>query len=206
MKLKTFLYKAPTVCLERIGDRLSNLWIRIKLWMADAEFHEIRTSGLPFLRISSRGRLIIGSNFAMNNEAHGNPIGAFNPCTIVVEEGATLRIGDNVGISQTALICTSDITIGDNVKIGGGTRLYTSDFHSLDPDLRSDPAADRKNRAKAPITVGNNVFIGAFSIILKGVSIGDNAIIGAGSVVTKNVPPNEIWVGNPARFIRRIQC
>jgi acetyltransferase-like isoleucine patch superfamily enzyme len=52
-----------------------------------------------------------------------------------------------------------------------------------------------------PVTIGNNVFIGAHSTILKGVTIGDKAIIGAGSVVAKSVPAGEIWAGNPARFI-----
>lgn len=51
------------------------------------------------------------------------------------------------------------------------------------------------------MTIGNDVFIGAHSTILKGVTIGDKAIIGAGSVVAKSVPAGEIWAGNPARFI-----
>ena len=52
--------------------------------------------------------------------------------------------------------------------------------------------------------IENNVFIGANSMILKGVKIGDRSIIGAGSVVTKNVPSDQIWAGNPAKFIREI--
>ena len=47
-------------------------------------------------------------------------------------------------------------------------------------------------------------FIGAHSIVLKGVTIGKHSVIGAGSVVTKNIPDNEVWAGNPARFIRRL--
>ena len=52
--------------------------------------------------------------------------------------------------------------------------------------------------------VGNNVFIGTNCIVLKGVSIGNNSIVGAGSVVTKNIPANELWAGNPAKFIRKL--
>lgn len=51
------------------------------------------------------------------------------------------------------------------------------------------------------VRIGNNVFVGACSIILPGISVGDNSIIGGGSVVTKNVPSNEVWAGNPAKFI-----
>ncbi len=55
-----------------------------------------------------------------------------------------------------------------------------------------------------PVRIGNNVLIGANSVILEGVQIGDNAIIGAGSVVTKDVLPNTVVVGNPAKYIRDV--
>ena len=55
---------------------------------------------------------------------------------------------------------------------------------------------------KHNIKIGNFVFIGARTIICSDVEIGDNSIIGAGSIVTKNVPPNQIWAGNPAKFIK----
>lgn len=63
---------------------------------------------------------------------------------------------------------------------------------------------DLKHRKCAPVVIGDNVFIGAKCIILKGVTIGENSIVGAGSVVTKSIPANEIWAGNPAKFIRKI--
>lgn len=53
------------------------------------------------------------------------------------------------------------------------------------------------------VYIGNRVFIGANTIIAKSVTIGNNVLIGAGSVVTKNIPDNEVWAGNPARFIRK---
>ena len=54
------------------------------------------------------------------------------------------------------------------------------------------------------VEIGDDVFIGAFSIILKGVRVGDGAVIGAGSVVTKDIPSREIWGGNPIRFLRKL--
>ena len=63
---------------------------------------------------------------------------------------------------------------------------------------------DSLNAKTSPITISDNVFIGTSCIICKGVSIGENAVIGAGSIVTKNIPANEIWAGNPAKFIRKI--
>lgn len=53
------------------------------------------------------------------------------------------------------------------------------------------------------IKIGNNVFLGANTVITKSVTIGDNVIVGAGSIVTKDIPSNEIWAGVPARFIKK---
>lgn len=63
---------------------------------------------------------------------------------------------------------------------------------------------DQKCKNNAPVVIEDNVFIGARSIILKGVTIGENSIVGAGSVVTRSIPSNQIWGGNPAKFIRNL--
>ena len=62
----------------------------------------------------------------------------------------------------------------------------------------------RSQKRNEPVFIADNVFIGAHVTVLKGVTIGENSIIGACSVVTKHVPANEIWAGNPARFIKKI--
>lgn len=166
-------------------------------------YKSFHTNGIPYVMVARGGTFSIGMNFAMNNGIKGNPIGCYERCTFFVDRGAVLTIGDNVGMSQAALICHKSITIGNNVKIGGGVCIYDTDFHSLDPVIRRS-SEDLKNRAEKPVVIGNDVFIGAKSIILKGVTIGENSVIGAGSVVTKSVPANQIWAGNPAKFIRNI--
>lgn len=113
-----------------------------------------------------------------------------------MDRWATLAIGNYVGMSQAALICHFSITIGDYVNIGGGVKIYDTDFHSLDARLRAGNA-DMELKAKALVVKKDNAFIGAYSIVLKGVIIGENSIIGAGSVVTISVSNNQIWAGNP---------
>ena len=105
-------------------------------------------------------------------------------------------------LSSTAIVWHDQIEIGDNVNLGGNVVLYDTDFHSLDSKDRINRQEDIRGTKTKPVKIGNNVFVGAHSTILKGVSIGDNAMIGACSVVTKNVPENEIWAGNPAKFIK----
>ena len=156
------------------------------------------------MSVAIGGSFSIGENLSMNNCIGGNPIGCYNRCTFFVDKGANLKIGSNLGISQAAIICHLSIQIGNNVKIGGGARIYDTDFHAIDPELRLDLKTDFANKGKIPVVIEDNVFIGAYSTILKGVTIGQNSIIGACSVVTKNVPLNEIWAGNPAKFIRNV--
>lgn len=86
------------------------------------------------------------------------------------------------------------ITIEDNVQIGPNV-TFTNDKY---PRAKTSFQLQRT-------TIKKNASIGAGSIILGGVTIGENAMIGAGSLVTKDVPPNELWYGTPARFIRKIE-
>ena len=89
------------------------------------------------------------------------------------------------------------ITIGDNCKITQGVTILAHDFsYSV---LR--PIYHQIPKKAAMTEIGNNVFLGLNSIILMGSKIGNNVIIGAGSVVSGKVPDNEVWGGNPAKFI-----
>lgn len=195
-------------CIRKIQLYSASIWnnakTKILFHCNNISFTSFQTNGVPYIMIARGGKCDIGNNFIMNNGINGNPIGHYEKCTFFVDKGARLTIGENVGISQTALIAIADITIGNNVKIGGGTCIYTSDFHCLDPQIRISKE-DIKYRKNAPIQIKDNAFIGARSLILKGVTIGKNSIIGAGSVVTKSIPDNQIWAGNPAKFIRNIQ-
>ncbi|HIR40624.1 MAG TPA: sugar O-acetyltransferase [Candidatus Egerieicola pullicola] len=90
------------------------------------------------------------------------------------------------------------VTIGDNVMIAPNVSLYGAG-HPIHPDARNSGY-----EYGAPITIGNNVWIGGSVCVLPGVTIGNNVVIGAGSVVAKDIPDNVIAVGNPCRVIREI--
>jgi acetyltransferase-like isoleucine patch superfamily enzyme len=161
---------------------------------------------MPVTDVSENGgQLIIGNDFTINSGRWYNRIGRQQVSMLIVGDNAVLKIGDNVGISGTAIICLRAITIGNNVKIGGNTVIYDSDFHSLEPAQRSRIPEDLSDVRTAPVVIGANAFIGAHTTILKGVTIGENSVVGAGSVVRGNIPPGEIWAGNPATFIRNVK-
>ena len=109
--------------------------------------------------------------------------------------GKNITVGRQVFIN--AGCCFQDqggITIGDGCLIGHHVVLATIN-HGFSPEARGD-------NYPAPITIGNNVWVGSNATILPGVSIGDGAIIAAGAVVTKDVPPNVVVGGVPARMIK----
>lgn len=184
---------------------LNNHFTIILFYINNIKFKSIKSNGIPHVQIDRNSKCEIGSGFRMNNGIKNNTIGCYQKCTIRVSKNAALSIGNNVGISQSALICHYKIIIEDNVKIGGGCYIYDTDFHSIYPEDRLNRENDIKNRKCSSILIKNNAFIGAHSIILKGVTIGENAIIGAGSVVAKDIPENEIWAGNPIMFIKKIK-
>ncbi len=159
-------------------------------------------NGFLQMEVTRRGKLTIGESLHLNSGDYHNVIGRQQKCIFWVE--GTLNIGNNVGMSSTAIICNHQISIGHNVTIGGNVVIYDTDFLVLDPQIRKDKSLDKQSAKKAPVCIGDNVFIGAHSTILKGVTIGENSVVGACSVITKNIPSNEIWAGNPAQFIRNI--
>lgn len=152
--------------------------------------------------IANAGKIVIGTRFCANSGRHYNPIGGDAILRIVVRNGGSLTIGNEVGISNSTIVCWNTVEIGDFVYIGGGCKIWDTDFHSIDPIERRHNGD--KGVKTAPIKIGNYAFIGACSIILKGVTIGNNSVVGAGSVVTKSIPDNEIWAGNPAIFIKTL--
>ncbi len=184
-KLKFPIHKFITYLILRINE---------------VEFKDFNTKGIPYIRKVS-GKFVIGYNFRMVNSEKYNTIGRQDKCKFVVK--GILKIGNNVGISSTTIICHKQITIGNNVIIGGNTVIYDTDFHSINPQKRLDKKADQEDTKKREVIIEDNVFIGAHSTILKGTHIGKNSVIGACSVVCGYIPENEIWGGNPAKFIKK---
>lgn len=152
--------------------------------------------------ISQSAKVSIGRAFRCRGLGYG--IDSSMESIIHVGENARLSIGDYTGISNTSIHCYENISIGNYVNIGGGCMIFDSNFHSIDWHLRENRKKDIENCKMSPIKIEDYVFIGARSIICKGVTIGYHSIIAAGSVVVKDVPANEIWGGNPAQFIKKI--
>lgn len=113
--------------------------------------------------------------------------------------------GKNVHLGKTVyanfnltLVDDTDIYIGDNVLIAPNV-VITTGTHPVHPEIRR-----KQGQYNVSVRIGNNVWIGASSVILPGVTIGDNTVIGAGSVVTKDIPAGVVAFGNPCKVFRKI--
>lgn len=113
--------------------------------------------------------------------------------------GYNIHVGKNFYANfNLTILDGAKVTFGDNVFIAPGCGFYTAG-HPLDPDDRNKGLEYAR-----PITVGNNVWIGAQVAVLPGVTIGDNCVIGAGSVVNRDIPEGSVAVGNPCRVVKSI--
>lgn len=171
----------------------------IILKMNRVQYGKIVIEGIVL--VHNKGTFRIADRAKINSSRFKNIIGGDTRCSFVIKKNASLTIGENFKISNSAIYCAEKIEIGDNVMIGGSCKVWDSDFHPLNHESRlMNPNEEYVTR---PIRIHNNVFIGGCSIVLKGVTIGEGSIVGAGSVVSRDIPAGEIWAGNPAVFIKR---
>jgi acetyltransferase-like isoleucine patch superfamily enzyme len=116
---------------------------------------------------------------------------------IIVNKNATITIGDNTYFAADSKVYSNkSIEIGKNCAISWGVTIIDTDFHEHWID-------NIYKKHTESIKIGNNVWIGCNTTILKGVEIGDGSIIAAGSVVVNNVPPRSLIAGNPAKVIAK---
>ena len=155
----------------------------------------IQFFGIPIVRLSKNSSFTIGMNCKFRSSQASNLIGLNRRCTVYVHQNATLTIGNNCGFSSTSIGCFEEVSIGNNVRVGANATITDSDWH----------ASDLRTRGPKPVRIGNEVWIGANVMVLKGVSIGNNVIIGAGSVVSADIPDNCMAVGNPCQVKRQIK-
>ena len=113
--------------------------------------------------------------------------------------GYNIRVGDYFYANFDCLILdVCEVRIGHHCMLAPGVHIYTAS-HPTD--------AEQRNSGKefgSPVTIGNSVWVGGYSVINPGVTIGDEAVIASGSVVTKDVPPQMMVGGNPARIIKSL--
>lgn len=134
------------------------------------------------------GRLHIGNGFKMRDGAK-----------IRVRRGAICEIGDNTAInSNNVIACREEVRIGSNVQLSPNVQIYDHDH-----DFRANGGIIEGKYRTAPVIIGDNVWIGCNSVILRGSNIGNNCVIGAGCIIKGNIPDNSLIIQKRESEIRQ---
>jgi len=178
-----------------------------------------RSAGLLFVgcrvkvrhgyQLSTGKNLILEDNVSINAlSANGIQIGdhvsiardSILFCTgVIAQKGTGIIIGNRTGISARAYLAgQGGITIGDNVIMGPNVQIFSENHVFANTTL----TIKEQGVSKAPVTIGNNCWLGAGTIILAGVVLGDGCVVAAGSVVNKSFPANSLIAGVPAKIIK----
>jgi acetyltransferase-like isoleucine patch superfamily enzyme len=160
--------------------------------------------GSPLIRqpvlFLGRGRITIGAGVEFGWHRSASFYSGYSHVEAAAPE-SVIEFGDGAEVNNSAFIKSEGpgIRIGPRALIGSFVEIFDSDFHDLHPERRRDGKA-----RMAPVELGENVFVGDRSLILKGVSVGRDTVIGAGSVVVSPLPAGVVAAGNPARVVRAL--
>ncbi|WP_374229818.1 DapH/DapD/GlmU-related protein [Rhodococcus sp. F64268] len=158
--------------------------------------------GRPIVSVYPGSTVTIGSNVVLCSDSRSTALGVSKPVTIrTLAKGATISIGNDVGMSGTVICAAKAVRIGTACLFGADVTVADTNFHPIAPSMGRRYAPIPKSEETDAIEIGNDVFLGAGSHILKGVAIGDGSVVGAKSLVTRSVPEGSIVAGNPAAII-----
>ncbi|MCQ2379548.1 MAG: hypothetical protein MJ025_01300 [Victivallaceae bacterium] len=189
-----WLWKAAVTVLGTVfGSAYLKLWgVRCPL---------VKCVGLPRVEKSPGGDISIGHGVTLRSARCSNVAGVFRPVSLCTRRNGCISIGDHSGLSAAVVVSESRVSIGKHVLVGPGVGIVDTDFHPLDAVARREPHAAGVSE---PVEIGDDVFIGMNSIVLRGVTIGRGSVIAAGSVVADSIPPGVLAAGVPACVVRRL--
>lgn len=157
---------------------------------------------LPVCKLPGKARIVLGDKVVLNSDFEKSNTALTYKCTLVCGFEGLIEIGDNTMLNGVAITAYKKVSIGKNCQIASSTLIADTDFHPVDHTTREKEVLGHKIDyawvGKKEVSIGNNVWIGWGSTILKGVTIGDNCIIAAGSIVVNDIPANSMAAGNPA--------
>lgn len=203
----------------RIEKQLRLLKLNLKSLVMRARIHCLRQKGVEVgQRGQTSGRIQvfralnssiqIGDNVVLTASTRQNMLEARGPVILrTIFAASSIRIGSDTGMTSATISAARQVCIGDRVLIGAGVLITDSDHHVIDPPVGTHRryAGMPEPRDRDRIFIGNDVFVGARSVILKGVKIGEGSVIGAGSIVSRDVPEWSVAAGNPCIVVGTVR-
>lgn len=182
--------------ISGVVDRITLAFLRLRQGLTIGSGTRLR--GVPSIVVAKGATVAVGRDCLIISRSSDTALGVQQACLIrSMRPGALVSIGVGCRISGAVICAAERIEIGAGALLGSGALVCDTDFHPLGAGARvgSDLGATK------PVSIGEDVFVGARAIILKGVSLGRDSVIGAGAVVAADVAPGAIVAGNPARQV-----
>lgn len=213
LKLQLMKGKYSDKMLSGIEEKLSGIFVRfvsspiLKMLLTLYGIKiggGCRIVGKPLISRYGPSQIILEKRSTLVSKKRHTALGVSRPVILrTLTEKSRISIGDDTGLSGTTICSSVSVEIGARCLIGADVLIADTDFHQVDVLTRRNLPLPT-SKPEHGIFIGDDVFIGARSIILKGVYIGNGSVIGAGSVVTKNVPAGVMVAGNPASMVRKL--
>ena len=139
------------------------------------------------LRIAQGTRVVLGDRVRVRGR-------------VIINGGGTVTVGPDTLLNGCWIGARTSVRVGAGCLVSD-CDITDSDFHNLEPARRHQPPDDRTQR---PVELGDNVWVGAHALVLKGTRVGRDSVVGAGAVVRGDVPPSVVVVGNPAEVVKHL--
>lgn len=184
MKTIKRIVRAASRQVENANSRL-NLWLVTDLSCGS----NVHAQPGVRIRVTDGGKCRLGDRVNFNRRVD------------ITVNGGTMEVGKNTYIGHYSVIAVKDkLSIGNDCLVAERVTIRDQDHRISPGKITAD-----NGFVTAPVSIGNNVWIGANATITKGVTIGDNSVIGAGSVVTRDIPANVVAAGSPATIKRTLE-
>jgi hypothetical protein len=174
------------------------LWLRaLRAWHPGLEIHPEASSNLACARynLAPGSRLRIAAGVTTERIPGRLHFVLYPGAEVEIGEGTwlrggRLRVGPSAFLNGCHLSAKQEVTLGRGASVGLGSRVFDADQHDLD---------DERPEQRAPVAIGDHVWIAADCTVLKGVTIGEHSVVGTRSLVTRDIPPHTLALGQPAR-------
>lgn len=168
----------------------------------ETELGYVTLYGKPIIHKEPGSTIRMGKDVVLVSDSRTNTAGINHPVIIATHSNnAEIVLENNVGMSGVSINCVNQCIFKEGVMLGANVNVWDTDFHPIEPQQRIHQTSimDAQN---SPIILEKNVWVGANTTILKGVTIGENTVVGAMSLVNKVLPSNTVCAGNPARRVK----
>lgn len=182
---------------------LRGILLRLEFIKNRFKYQNVIFRGWCVIHAFPGSKIVMGDKVSLFSAFSSNMLGLYQRCIIVARYGGKIEIGEHCGISGSTIYAFDSIKIGKYTRVGANCKIIDNDFHPIELEYRHKGLNEQYTH-RAPITIGDDCFIGMNSIILKGAKLGNNVIVGAGSVVHGTWPDNCVIAGNPAKLVKRL--